>query len=459
MIHIAFLDHLATARSDAEFTRAAAGLAALQVYDSIKTHGCDPTVHSDALQRVERDIALVDADTDVRAALQSVVQALPFWEAGGTIRLGRRAVYTALLQYGQALGGEGDWHIAENLYALVGMDAELDGEISLAAQARFLMGRASRMCADWEASQVAYRRAYELGMEAGEIVIALRAQIGEANNAWARGDIPAGRRQLNAIARRARESCPSVLPRVSLAMAGLANAAGEYERAIHLAFGLLTELPDEDEVKYQAFVDLAAYLTDYGMPSVAATALRVVERTAPEPWLRRHARLNLFFLAAHHESETTFNEIRVAFGAEQLTPRQRTKHALFSAQGYRRFGQLDAAQATAEQAMRLADQFQMFQLSFEAEAELRAVKAARLRQRAAAAPPMSVRERRAAVQAAALYDEGEDDGTMTLEQSTFPTPMVRSKIPPRIRRVAESIESMAAERMAASRDLGMAAVP
>ncbi|HEY5086576.1 MAG TPA: hypothetical protein VII66_04370, partial [Gemmatimonadaceae bacterium] len=146
MIEKAFLNHLATARSDVEFARAAAGFAALQVYDSIKTHGCDPAVHSDALQRVERDIALLDTTTDVRAALRSLVQVLPFWESDGVVRIGRRAVYTALLIYGQALGDEGNWQIAESLYALVGMDAELDGETSLAAEARLLMGRASRMC-------------------------------------------------------------------------------------------------------------------------------------------------------------------------------------------------------------------------------------------------------------------------------------------------------------------------
>ncbi|MFI5240085.1 MAG: hypothetical protein ACHQQP_09765, partial [Gemmatimonadales bacterium] len=345
MINSAFLAHLAGARSEVVFMRTAAGLASLQVYDSVKTHGYDPFVHDEALQRIGLDLNSIPAGSNVRTALESVIQALPFWERSGAVRIGRRAVFTALLVYGQALGDEGEWSIAENVYAQVGMDAELDGEIWLAAESRLLMGRACRTCADWEMSRIAYRRAYELGMDAGDIAIALRARIGEANNLWGRGDFPAGKRLLASTARRARQSCPAVLPRITLAMAGLANAAGEYERAIRITFGLLQTISDDHEMRYKTLVDLASFLADYGLPSVASAALRVVENTAPEANVRRQALLNRFFLTTQHDTEPEFLMLRASLAAEPFAPRQQTQFAIFTAQGYQRFSRFDAAQA------------------------------------------------------------------------------------------------------------------
>ena len=115
MTDIAFLNHLASTKTDAEFASAAAGFAALQLYDSVKTHGFDLSMHGDVLQRVTHDITRIDAAQDVRTALESMMQALPFWENGGPIRVGRRAVYTTLLMYGQALSSEGEWRIAESV--------------------------------------------------------------------------------------------------------------------------------------------------------------------------------------------------------------------------------------------------------------------------------------------------------------------------------------------------------
>lgn len=435
MINMAFLEHLSAARSDAEFTRTAAGLAVLQVYDSIKNGGFDPFVHQDALQRVEADIVAVEGESNVRAALDTIVQILPFWDSQGCVRVGRQATYTALMIYGQALGDEGEWLIAESVYALVGMDAELDGETWYAAEARLLMGRASRMCADWEASRIAYNRAYELGMEVGDQSICLRARIGDANNLWSRGDFPGATRLLNTTARRAKRSCPDVLPRITLALAGIANAVGDYERAIHLAFGLLTSLDDSDELTYQTLVDLAIFLTDYGLPPVAAAALRLVERAAPEPRIRRQAKLNLFFLAAQHEPEEAFAGLRDELAAEPLNVREQTQLALFSAQGLRRFSHFDAAQAAADRALALANQHELFQLVFETEAELREIASARGEKRAAAmpAPARSPRHRANAADATSAT------------RYRFTT---GGKVPTRIRQIAKSLETMAAERFA-----------
>ena len=122
--------------------------------------------------------------------------------------------------------------------------------------------------------------------------------------------------------------------------------------------------------------------------------------------------------------------------------RQQTQYALFSAQGFRRFVQLNAAQESVEQAIRLANQFQLFQLMFEAESEMHEIEAARTQigkePRERPAHLRKVRARAAA---------GADDATDVIE-AIFDRSTTRAKIPPRIRRVAESIKSMALEEAA-----------
>jgi hypothetical protein len=444
MTDLPFLEQMASARSKAEFDRTAAGFAAVQVYRTIRRDGYDPKSHGDALCRIRDDLAAITSETRIHAALQSLVEVLPFWGQGGDECIGSRAVYTALIIYGRALGDEGEWSLARLVFSIVGEDSELDGETWTSAEARLMMGRASRMCADWEASRTAYARAYQLGMEAGDFSISLRARIGEANNLWSRGDFPAARQILNTTARRARELCPEVLPRVTLAIAGVANAAGEYERAIHLAFGLLASLDDDDELRNKTLIDLAAFLTDYGLPDVASTALRIVERVAPETQVRVHARLNLFFLAARHEDEASFNALRAALSAETLTPRQRTQYALFSAQGYRRFGNTSAALDSVQQAVELANKYELFQLMFEAESELHALQGASAElddnSETASDAPRQVRARAAA---------GPDDSNDVIE-AIFDRSARRTTVPPKIQRVADSLKTMAAKYALAS---------
>jgi len=443
MIDEAFIEQLAGARSTAAFNRTAVGFAVMQLYDSVKITGYDPARHSANLDRIRSDLAAITSEKAIHAALDSFIQVVPFWEGEGAIRVGRRAVYTALLIYGKALGDEGDWRLSQKVCTLVGIDTELDGETWMSAEARLMMGRAGRMCADWPDSHAAYARAYQLGIDAGDLSLALRARVGEANNLWSRGDFPAAKQILNRTARRARQSAPEVLPRVTLAIAGVANASGEYERAIHLAYGLLDSLSDNDELKYKTLIDLAAFLTDYGLPDVAAAALQVVERTAPETQVRVHARLNLFFLAARHDEAPRFNALRAALSKDPLTPRQQTQYALFSAQGFRRFGKLTAARESVNEAIKLSNQHELFQLMFEAESELQGIEAACTNQDATA-EPRTAHARKARSRAAG----GSDDATDVIE-AIFDRSARREKIPMRIRRVAESLRLMASAGAAA----------
>jgi tetratricopeptide (TPR) repeat protein len=432
MIGMSFMEHLATAQSDAEFARTAAGFTLLQIYDSVKTNGVT-SFQLDAIQKVEHDLADLDLAPKVRAALGAMICAMPFWESGGPVRVGRKATYTSLLMYGDALGSEGEWRLAESVFALAGMDTELDGETWLSAESRLLMGRAARMCADWDTAQVAYHRAAQLGREAGDCSIVFRAQIGEANLLWSRGNLQTAQLRLASLARRAKQSCPSVVPRVTLALAGVANMTGEYEKAISLAFGILDAVDDDDELRYQTLVDLASFLTDYGLPSVASNALRLVQRSAPDRHVRRHATLNLLFLASRHEDAAEFDALRTALADERLTTRQQAQFALFTAQGYHRFGRLAEARVAAERAVHLANKYQHFQLVFEAEAELSDILQTLTR----------------APHTRSSHSLPRHSMTLAVSEDVTPNPSTAAvaidSIPPGIRRVVDSLASMAAD--------------
>lgn len=372
-----FVEHLAGASSPLVFARTACGFAALQLYESIKIAGFDPGAHVASVEMLGEDVERLESDSRVRIALTALVQALPFWRrseqspTAGT-RIARQAVYTALIQYGQALASEAEWRLADSVYTSTAVDAELDGEIVIAAEARFLSGFACRMYSDWEGSQAAYGRAFELASAAGETCLAFRIQIGQANNVWVRGNLPEAQRRLEIITRRARELCPEVVPRAVLARAGVANAAGEYEMAVVLAHRAL-ESSSEDVVRYQALTDLASFLVDYGLPSTAAEALHVVATTAPDRGVRSHALLNRLFLAVKTGERDIFDTLRSNLDTATLTPRQQAQYALARSQGHRKFGQLALAREALDQATAVANEFKLFQLSFEAEEEGRQI--------------------------------------------------------------------------------------
>lgn len=375
MNDLIFIEHLAQASSPVVFARTACGFAALQLYDSIRLGGFDLGGHPAAVETLANDVERLDPASRVRTSLSALVQALPFWapseqSAATAATLGRRAVYTALVQYGQALTSEAEWRLADAVYVRVAIDAELDGEILIAAEARFLSGLACRMKADWEESEAAYRRAYELAVSAGETCMALRVQVGQANGIWVRGNLPEAQRRLDAIGRRARAVCPEVVARVVLARAGVAHAAGEYETAVVLAHRALKST-DEDTVRYQALTDLASFLIDYGLPSTAAEALDVVATTAPDRGVRSHARLARLCLAVKSGDRDTFDAMRGHLDTALLTPRQQVQYALVRSQGHRNFGQLVLAREALDQATAKANNFKLFQLSFEVEEEER----------------------------------------------------------------------------------------
>jgi hypothetical protein len=372
----AFLEALAS-RADANAAATlTAGLALLQQYVAIRQRGPDPEADDAALASIHAQLdECTPTDREV-IALHALAEALRYWTAESPSAFERRLAYVALVHYGQTLFGNALPKVALTVLDLVAVDAELDGQDAVSAQARLLCGFAYRTIGDWDASRAAYDRAYELAWGAGDFMTALRTRVGLAYNASSRGDLPGARALLRATAPRAKRLAPEALPYVYLGQASLENISGHSEDAIALCYRAHQAAGADEEMRTASLIDLAQCFSDYGAPEVAEDALRAVVRSDVDVRHRVQSMINLVFLAVTQRRETEFDTLRGQLLSLPFSIRQRTTYQLIEAQGLRTFGRLTDARAAGERALALAQEHSLFQLVFQAEEELRAIEGA-----------------------------------------------------------------------------------
>lgn len=376
-----FLDALGDARSVDTRTLLTAGLGLMQQYGAIRDRSAEASVDGPALDAVRAQLdTLSPLDREV-VALRALADALPHWDDSAASAFGRRLVYTAIIQYGQALFGRAAAKLAVDVLELVAVHAELDAENVLSAQARLLCGFAWRTLGDWDASQRAYDRAYELAWDAGDFAIALRTRVGLGYNATARGDLPGARAILKETGVRAARLAPEVVPYVYLAQANLESVAGNDEEAVALCYRARQAAGADEEMQYASMVDLAQCLVDYGAPDVAEKALRAVLLSDLDVRHKIQTKIHLLTLSATLRREAEFLAWRDDLVSAPFTVRQRTLYHLYVAQGMRTFGKLDAARTAAETTVALAREHSLFQLMFQGEEALRTIESASVEQR------------------------------------------------------------------------------
>jgi hypothetical protein len=374
-MRLAFVERLSGAPTPEAFACTALGLKAIQLYDAIRVAGFDPQVHAAAVAAALAGLDNLSDSPGISTALRAVLDALPFWSEYTIPNVGRGAVHHCLLQYGRALADESQWDLALDVYSTVAIDAEEEGDTSSSSVARFLAGFAARRTAQWELSTAQYERAHELAIEAGDFHLALRAKIGLANNSRARGNLAEADCELKRLLSRARSLCPEVLPRVVLARAGVANAAGRYEQAVVLARRAFELAHDDEELRYQALVDLANLFVDFGLYQVASQMLRLVAAHAREKSVRFQASLNLLCIAVDRKDKGAFDRLKKELSHSECSAQQRTQLRLHVAEGFRVFGQIDEARAEISRAASLAAAYSLFQLAHKIEEEAKTLDA------------------------------------------------------------------------------------
>jgi len=239
-------------------------------------------------------------------------------------------------------------------------------------------GRLNRLLARWPAAVTCYEAAERSGRERGDLVAALRGQLGRGAVARGRGNLPAARQIAEAVREEARALN---LPRVqALACADLAAACSELGQPVEAlqadyeAFRLHTDPHN----RMRTLGNVGLDLLQLGWHDAARTAFTIVLRSDTKATVRLNALLELMALEStvgdliaferHHRAADT--------ARDQMPPSMQVDFLFKTASGRRRFGQPAAAKAALADAQTIAAAHGLHAWSFRTEQALRELDAA-----------------------------------------------------------------------------------
>ena len=380
--HLAFFEALAEMdEAQAEWRATSAGLVVLRLFDAWTDEG--PAVTApDAwgVRAVREAVALVDARTPVRRILEGIVDAMVASPDGDL-----DAIAPRLMAYGRALDYEGRWRLAADVFRTLVEHAHPIDDTDLAADANMRLGYCARMLGDSDEAAAAYRRAGEVARGAGDIVKVLRATIGEAKVALARGNLPHAESVLDETIRAAeREGLTEVRAMALHDRADVAHRRGDFELAIRLGYEALegTAGPAERD---RVLGDIASAFLDLGVRSAARDAYLVLAATAQEQYVRWTSNINLLEIATLDRCEPVFEQYRRELADTDLPPVLAAHFHLYAGRGFHAFGHDGLARDAYERALAVATRHGFHKLAFDVEAA--AAELARAREAVPAAAP------------------------------------------------------------------------
>lgn len=368
--HLAFFQELAgMEESDVEWRAVSAGLVALRLVDRWADEGAE-VLRGDAwgVRAVRSAIEEVEGNAVVRTILTSVVDAVEGKSAEMSL------VAPRLMAYGRALDYEGKFRLAADVYeTLVAYSRPLE-EPDLAIDANMRLAYCERMSGDLDRAAAAYARASEIAEGANDVAGVLRARIGDAKIAIARGNLPRAEEILAETADRAAEHSLTEMRALALhEQAAVAHLRKDNERAIRLAFAALQNMSNPVS-RDRALGDIASAFAELGVRSVARDAHLLLAATAQEQSQKWIATINLMEIAALDQCEPVFEQYRRELAVASLPPELAAAYELYVGKGYQAFGKLDLAVESLEQARILAERHRLNQLAFEAEQQIELVR-------------------------------------------------------------------------------------
>lgn len=362
--HRAFFGALgALEESHPDWAATSAGLVVLRYVDHWLQEGGAAT-DSWSLRAVREAVEAVDCRSPVRAILSGVVETL----ASG--RGGARQIAPQLMAYGRALDFSGRWELAADVYrSMIAHLPERD-DVDLVIDANMRLAYCTRMLGDLDGAAMAYARGGGLASVTGDLPKTLRAQIGRAKIALARGNLPMAERDLDAvIAQAAAQQLPEVRAVALHDRSTVAYARGDFERAVRFGYEALEGLT-LPSARDRVIGDIAAAFLRLGMRAAARDAYLVVAATADEQFARWNARLNLMDVEAADGCEPRFEQHRRAIESQSLPPELRADFHRYAGLGYLQFGRRDAAHRELETSLTIAKRHGYHQLTFLAEEAL-----------------------------------------------------------------------------------------
>ena len=366
--HLAFFEALGSLpEGSPDWAVSSAGLVTLRLVDSsLERPGTGAGRWE--VGAVRGAILAVPATDPARSLLGGIVDVI---EQGGA---SVAAITPRLMAYARALDFAGRWALAADVYASVLDYADARADIDITIDANFRLAYCLRTLGRLDAAERAYAEAGRISATIHDMSRMLRAEVGAAKVALARGNVPLAERMLDATIARASLD-PSARETRAIALHDRSTVAyhrGQYEHAIRFAYSALPDIGSES-ARDRVLGDIAADFIALGVRSAARDALLVLAATAQEQYSRWGATLQLLELAVRDGSEPLFEQHRRELVGAPLGPEYRATFELSSGQGFRSFGRDQLAREALRRAIAIAEQYGYNRILFSAERELAAM--------------------------------------------------------------------------------------
>jgi tetratricopeptide (TPR) repeat protein len=362
--HLPFFEELAQLdESDAGWRAVSAGLVVLRLFDTWVEDG--PAVvaaDSWSLSAVLSAIDEIPTNSPLRGVLRGVVDAM-----ANTRKVDLHAVTPRLFAYGQTLEYDSRWTLAADVYQTIVAHAHPIEDSDIVVPGQIRRAECLRSNGDLGAALAEFERASQVANAAGDMMGVLRARIGDARIAIARGNMPHAERILDDTI--ARADGPALQDLRSRALHERAHVAGlreQYDRAIQFAYEAL-DLAASPRDRDRILGDIATAFMLLGMYDTARDAYLVLLASAQEQYVRWTAGLNLMDIAAREGAQPVFDRYRREFERETLPPYLRAEYCLIVGKGYQRFGYAEMATPMLNEAIEIAARHELNQVVFEAE--------------------------------------------------------------------------------------------
>jgi tetratricopeptide (TPR) repeat protein len=343
--------------------RVFAGLVVLRLIDIARSESrAGVAVDAVTVSSVRASVdALKDSDA-LKPLLSSVVDAI---ESGPDVT----ALCEPLVAYARALDLEASWRLASDVLETVVEIAPADTH-PIAIDANTMLGGVARRAGDWDRSAAGYASAAHAAAVIGDTSRALKAEIGIANTHVAHGNLPAAERTLAIVVEEAKQEDLSDILELALHdRSTVAYNRRHFADALQFAYDALELNPSGTE-RDALLGDMGTIFAELGMRDAARDAHLIVSATSQSQWLVAQARINLMELASMDGMEDAFHEHAGSLSSAVMDVRHRAFYLLYLGQGYQRFGKLDAAARSLEEARTFATANGVHQVTFEAESAL-----------------------------------------------------------------------------------------
>jgi hypothetical protein len=293
-----------------------------------------------------------------------VVQALKESETGDM-----DAIAPRLMAYAKSLDLDAKWALAADVCDTVIAHVHPVEQSDVAIWAHLRRAYCLRSLGALDDAAAAYDVASALARGVNDMFGVLKAQIGNAKIAIARGNMPAAEALLDdAIARSmGRAELKEVQAMALQDRAAVAYYRGRYDMTVELAYASL-ELTSDAANRDRLLADIATAFYMLGVRSAAKDAFMIIEATAQEQYQRWAASINLMEIAAREGSMPLFERYRRSLATMPFPPAQEAQFLLQTAESYEALAQFDAAMTTGERARSVAEAYGFNQTLFAAEA-------------------------------------------------------------------------------------------